>query len=442
MGVFENKEQDGVIDRSYTLDRNETIDRVVYGMISNNQIAGLIPCTLTQVDDRRVFHFNVSELTNLNERMERDITLKELLTFCISLIHSIQEMSAYMIDSKQILLSMDHMYMDEKSAQAHMIVLPVQLDSESDLQLFLRELFVNTHLHNEQENNDFTKLFQLLGKQFKADVFLRTAQDMQTRKKAAPPKAVVTKASPKIEVHQQQVEIKPVNIIPKSEAASFAVPETPVVEKPQKAKKKGLFSFGTKKEHAEPIKKEKPTKKPKKAKKVNAEKSSEAGGFSFNIPGFSKSDKEGKMNGEAPAKQEHFIEPQSAEVVYQQRDFGQTVILNEENETTLLEGTTLLDDMEESGYLVMISSNQEYPLTNRKTVLGSSDDCDVVLTRSVVSRHHAFVEHTQQGFYLVDNSSTNGTFLNGIKVQPDTQHELHHGDQIRLANERIEFQIR
>ncbi len=58
-----------------------------------------------------------------------------------------------------------------------------------------------------------------------------------------------------------------------------------------------------------------------------------------------------------------------------------------------------------------------------------------------VSRSHAAIRQTNGGFYLEDLQATNGTFLNGTRLQPGQSVKLTSGDRIRLANEEFRFRI-
>jgi pSer/pThr/pTyr-binding forkhead associated (FHA) protein len=64
-------------------------------------------------------------------------------------------------------------------------------------------------------------------------------------------------------------------------------------------------------------------------------------------------------------------------------------------------------------------------------VLGR-DDCDVVLSDPEVSRRHAVVAEGPEGFTIEDLGSTNGTWVNGERIdRPET---LRAGDELRFGN--------
>jgi len=68
--------------------------------------------------------------------------------------------------------------------------------------------------------------------------------------------------------------------------------------------------------------------------------------------------------------------------------------------------------------------------------LGAMDDNDLVVNEETVSRYHCKVMQEQDGYVLVDLSSTNGTFINGEKI---TEAALKPGGILRLG--RIELRL-
>lgn len=66
--------------------------------------------------------------------------------------------------------------------------------------------------------------------------------------------------------------------------------------------------------------------------------------------------------------------------------------------------------------------------------IGRADDNDIVISESRVSRKHAVIGFNKPGFVLTDLGSSNGTFLNGVKMAPRQPAALHDWDKIRMAS--------
>ena len=60
--------------------------------------------------------------------------------------------------------------------------------------------------------------------------------------------------------------------------------------------------------------------------------------------------------------------------------------------------------------------NEGKPIT-----IGRTSEADVELDNPSISREHALVEHEKGGDYLTDQGSTNGTWVNGKKINKRTK---------------------
>ena len=63
-----------------------------------------------------------------------------------------------------------------------------------------------------------------------------------------------------------------------------------------------------------------------------------------------------------------------------------------------------------------------------------------ILNNITVSRLHAIIFRRNGSFYIADQNSTNGTYINNVRITTECQ--LHDGDSIRLSDEEIIFHIR
>ncbi len=50
-----------------------------------------------------------------------------------------------------------------------------------------------------------------------------------------------------------------------------------------------------------------------------------------------------------------------------------------------------------------------------------------------VSRHHALIRPEDEGFMIRDLRSTNGTFLNSIRLDPEYSYPIRHRDELRFG---------
>lgn len=68
--------------------------------------------------------------------------------------------------------------------------------------------------------------------------------------------------------------------------------------------------------------------------------------------------------------------------------------------------------------------------------IGRNENNDIVIDDPLVTRmgHCQIVSDDYDGFYLIDNNSTNGTFVNGMKVGRGVKTALNRTDIIRIGN--------
>jgi hypothetical protein len=86
---------------------------------------------------------------------------------------------------------------------------------------------------------------------------------------------------------------------------------------------------------------------------------------------------------------------------------------------------------------LVLSNATRVPLSDNTVSIGRLPECDVTLSDPNVSRRHAEVRPSGNGFVIVDLRSTNGTTVNGIQV---TEHVLADGDEIGIGSSRLRFE--
>ena len=81
-----------------------------------------------------------------------------------------------------------------------------------------------------------------------------------------------------------------------------------------------------------------------------------------------------------------------------------------------------------------------YYLNKEVMILGRQAACDIVIPVTSVSREHAKITHADGEFYLYDNESRNGTYLNNNRMDTKlSEVPLKNGDRIRICD--VEFTV-
>ncbi|MEO7456503.1 MAG: FHA domain-containing protein [Gemmatimonadaceae bacterium] len=88
--------------------------------------------------------------------------------------------------------------------------------------------------------------------------------------------------------------------------------------------------------------------------------------------------------------------------------------------------------------VVHTQTGQAFALTDRRVVIGRDDSCDVVLHGKGLSRRHASISPSANGYVLRDQSANgtkvNGTLLAGTRL-------LAHGDVVQLVDDELRFEV-
>jgi pSer/pThr/pTyr-binding forkhead associated (FHA) protein len=77
-----------------------------------------------------------------------------------------------------------------------------------------------------------------------------------------------------------------------------------------------------------------------------------------------------------------------------------------------------------------------FPLEQRVTRLGRHPDSEISLDDITVSRRHAEIERTHDGYVVSDAGSLNGTYVNQERIE---RLLLRHGDELQVGKFRLVF---
>lgn len=134
------------------------------------------------------------------------------------------------------------------------------------------------------------------------------------------------------------------------------------------------------------------------------------------------------MSGYAVAE-EAVYECQSDGEESQETDYGRTVYIEERPDSA-----TLIHRLYSSQGKILASLDQEILSIGKK-----KEEVDLVLEDLSVSRMHARIIKQGAEVYLEDLNSTNGTFKNGLRLEPYERRKLETEDEIKCGNVTIIF---
>lgn len=121
----------------------------------------------------------------------------------------------------------------------------------------------------------------------------------------------------------------------------------------------------------------------------------------------------------------------------QKDDSGTGVFDDDDAPTGLLDDS----DFESSHYLLHIKTNMKLPVNflNGIVIGRSTSKTDYAVDNSMLSRVHARFYYVDGKYFVEDLGSKNGTFVNNLRVRPNSPVEIKEGSAVKLANEMFKF---
>ena len=122
-------------------------------------------------------------------------------------------------------------------------------------------------------------------------------------------------------------------------------------------------------------------------------------------------------------------------------DGGVEATLTFTPEEGALEPADALEDLGVSGPALVVRSGggrtgETFHPESDSTTIGRSPDCGIFLDDVTVSRKHAVLVARDGGFFIEDQGSLNGTFVNRKRVEAA---QLEDGDEVQIGKYRMTF---
>lgn len=94
-------------------------------------------------------------------------------------------------------------------------------------------------------------------------------------------------------------------------------------------------------------------------------------------------------------------------------------------------------------HLIAVNAGAPFQINVTKSVflIGKNENNDGVISfNQTVSRVHCKITSSRGQYWITDMQSSNGTFVNQVRLTPNQPHGVKNGDMIRLSN--VDFQVR
>jgi len=354
------------------LERKPEEKKYQYCMISRGGIKGLLPCSLRYIDGEAYLYYDITSRQNIAQLFEKKpITRQWIMDFLWSMRRVRQEMSRFLLEESNIVWFPQHVYQDLEKKEFYFIYVPYCTENTGfdELMEYLVE-------HVDYQDESLVEYVYKAYEQYESagEVYLQAKIFEDAECLRIPEKMDAVEEETTVVVGQDQ----------EKDAIREEEKEMPVGEVTVIKEKKGLFNLWENR------------KKKEKQERDNYTRSLQL-----------------TMTGYAVAE----------ENAYEEEDMGRTVYMEERPAPR--ESTHRL--LSEEGKLLATLEQPIYTIGKKR------GETDLVLNDQSISRLHARIIKETDGYYLEDMNSTNGTFKNGLQLQPYERRKLEEGDEITLG---------
>lgn len=96
-----------------------------------------------------------------------------------------------------------------------------------------------------------------------------------------------------------------------------------------------------------------------------------------------------------------------------------------------------LDKIAEAQQVSYLVFNKQKIQLVAQITIGREQDNTIIIDSKLASRRHCTIQKIRDAYFLKDDGSTNGTFLNGHRIPPDKYVKLNAGDKITVGSSNL-----
>ena len=360
------------------LDKKPEENRYQYCILSRGGIRGLLSCSLRYINSQAYLYYDISSKQNVAQLFgSRSITREWVKDFLWSIQQIQQELGRFLLDTHNILWCPEQIFQDLESNVFSFLYIPYY-DGESSFGKLLDFWVEHVDYDDEVLVDCVYHMYEQVERNGETYLQSQIFEDAKVLNQSLPEK--------KMEKMESTAETSN-----REESAEMAdVREIEAIRKRREEKKglRGIFES-----------------KRQKNKELREDY---------------RSDMQRAMNGYAVAEELSF----DAE-----EDYGRTIYIEEKQEETA-----------RVYRLYTPEDKLVFELTRPSVTLGKKKgEADIVLEDPSVSRIHARITREGDNHYLEDMNSTNGTFKNGLRLQPYEKKKLESGDEVKCGRVLLIF---
>ena len=365
---------------------DDKVDDLTFGMLSNNDIEGLAKTTLVEDEIDRYFIFDIADRVTMKEYLGDSVKEEHLLKAFYGIAVAIKTGMEYMINWTSYILDEENIYIDSETGDVKVICMPLlTMMNDGNTCKFFKNILFTAQFDEEGDGEYVGKLMVLLNpKSFSIDKFIEEIEDL-------------------LEIEHKKFDDYTIEDVEVPEVVSAEAKAEEVKEETE-AK-------------AEEVKEETEAK----AEEVKEEAKAKTEDISEDIE-FVENNEAEKIEVVEEKPEEKKEETKKGGFL---KFFTQPIGQKKENKP----------------YLQKTKTNEKLYIEKDKFVIGSEDGSDYQIKEETVEAQHAFIVKEKNEFFLVDNESKTGTFMNTAQLLPNEKYVLVQGAHIRIAEEEFDFKL-
>ena len=398
---------------------DDKVDDLTFGMLSNNDIEGLAKTTLVEDEIDRYFIFDIADRVTMKEYLGDSVKEEHLLKAFYGIAVAIKTGMEYMINWTSYILDEENIYIDSETGDVKVICMPLlTMMNDGNTCKFFKNILFTAQFDEEEDGEYVGKLMVLLNpKSFSIDKFIEEIEDL-------------------LEIEHKKFDDYTIEDVEVPEVVSAGA-------KAEEVKEEAEAKAEEVKEEAEAKAEEVKEETEAKAEEVKEEAEGKAEEVKEEAEGKAEEVKE-----EAKAKTEDISE----DIEFVENNEAEKIEVVEEKPEEKKEETKkggflkfftqpIGQKKENKPYLQKTKTNEKLYIEKDKFVIGSEDGSDYQIKEETVEAQHAFIVKEKNEFFLVDNESKTGTFMNTAQLLPNEKYVLVQGAHIRIADEEFDFKL-
>ena len=395
------------------LDHKPEEQKYQYCIVGRGGIGGILPCSLRYINGLAYLYYDISSKQNISQCFEKKCISREWMKDFFWAIDRIKiEMKRFLLDESNIMLYPEQIYQDIETNAFYFLYIPYY-EGDRGLEKLL-EYFIESVDYDDDELVEFVyKIYDnysKLGNDYWSTGIINDAKFLQDIKPFA------TVANVAVKRMGTNIDITRDNIGTDSvEARNIGVND-------KRVNNRGLVSkeeynknnlFNNNEIHEE-----------------NADCNKK--GIRFWWDGYRKRSKASRVEYEDYIKQLMDEKVVAENHDFEVADYGKTIYINEEE----LYNNRKPCLMDVNGEMIKELDKCKTCLIGKK-----EDEVDLVLKDISVSRMHAKITKQDDDYYIEDINSTNGTFKNGLRLQPYEKRKLEEDDEIKIGKVNMVYKL-